>query len=183
MVLLLWWWNRWRRNTNILLREHIQTEDALIEELTNPTIPKQEEERHHTEESDAADHNTKRMDNGKYRKSRVTDQELAQLFNSMDEYVKEKRPYLDKDLKMSDIASALGVSPSLLSQVFTLYLKEPYYDYINKYRLEEFKKFINYGKHKQFTIMALSEQCGFKKTSFFSTFRKVEGMTPTEFIQ
>ena len=183
MVLLLWWWNRWRRNTNILLREHIQTEDALIEELTNPTIPKQEEERHHTEESDAADHNTKRMDNGKYRKSRVTDQELAQLFNSMDEYVKEKRPYRHKDLKMSDIPSALGVSPSLLSQVFTLYLKEPYYDYINKYRLEEFKKFINYGKHKQFTIMALSEQCGFKKTSFFSTFRKVEGMTPTEFIQ
>lgn len=158
VIILLWWWNRWRRKTNILLREHIQTEEALIEELA------------HT-------------DNEKYKKSRITDKELAQLFNSMDEYVKAKRPYLDKDLKMSDIASALGVSPSLLSQVFTLYLKEPYYDYINKYRLEEFKRFIRDGKHKQFTIMALSEQCGFKKTSFFSTFRKVEGVTPTEYIQ
>jgi AraC-like DNA-binding protein len=84
---------------------------------------------------------------------------------------------------MSDIAGTLGVSPSLLSQVFTLYLKEPYYDYINKYRLEEFKKLIQEGRHKQFTITALSEQCGFKKTSFFSTFRKVEGTTPTEWIQ
>ena len=87
------------------------------------------------------------------------------------------------DSKMSDIASALGVSPSTMSQMFTLYVKEPYYDYINQYRLDMFKQLIAEGKHKQYTITALFEQCGFKKTSFFSTFRKVEGMTPTEYIE
>ena len=101
----------------------------------------------------------------------------------MDEYVKENKPYLNVDLKMSDIAASIGVSPSMLSQVFSLHAKESYYDYINRYRLEEFKRLIASGQHKQYTISALSEKCGFKKTSFFSTFRKVEGTTPTEYIQ
>lgn len=186
VVALLWWWNRWRRKTNILLQEHIDTEEALIEELTSPELPKTEEmgtEETKTEPNSDTTQTATKTDYNKYKKSRITDKELTQLFLRMDDYVKTNRPYLEKDLKMSDIATALGVSPSLLSQVFTLHLKEPYYDYINRYRLEEFKTFIREGKHKQFTIMALSEQCGFKKTSFFSTFRKVEGLTPTEYIQ
>lgn len=155
---LLLWWRSWRRRTKLLLQEHVETENALIEEMK--TAPEE-----------------------KYSKSRVKDEELARLFAQVEDYVKEKKPYLNNDSKMSDIAVALGVSPSMLSQVFTLYVKEPYYDYINKYRLEEFKQLIRDGRHKQFTITALSEQCGFKKTSFFATFRKVEGTTPTEWIQ
>ena len=113
----------------------------------------------------------------------MDEKELARLYRQMDEYVKENKPYLNVDLKMSDIATSMGVSPSVLSQVFSLHVKEPYYDYINRYRLEEFKRLIAAGQHKQYTISALSEQCGVKKTSFFSTIRKVEGTTPTEYIQ
>jgi AraC-like DNA-binding protein len=67
--------------------------------------------------------------------------------------------------------------------VFNLYLKENYYDFINHYRLEEFKRLVDAGAHRRMTLTALSEQCGFKKSSFFSTFRKVEGMTPAEFMK
>lgn len=181
-LLLLYLWRRGRKRTNLLLSEHVETENALIKEIkeltpaADGTAVMQQQDR-----DGGAD--TTRDDSAKYQKSRTSDKELARLFKLMDEYVKEKKPYLDKDSKMSDIATALDVSPSMLSQVFTLYVKEPYYDYINKYRLEEFKRLIRDGKHKQFTITALSERCGFKKTSFFSTFRKVEGTTPTEWIQ
>lgn len=164
-TVLLLTWRKWRKHTKVLLQEHSDTEQALIEEMEKATVRKEKENKE------------------KYEKARIADKELESLFKRMDKYVAEKRPYLDKELKMSDIATVLNVSPSQLSQVFTLYVKEPYYDYINKYRLEEFKSLIAEGKHKQFTVAALSEQCGFKKTSFFSTFRKVEGMTPTEWIQ
>ena len=159
------WWYRWRRNTKLLLTEHKETEEALIAEIRS--LPVVEEEKPST----------------KYAKWRTSDEDLARLFGQMDEYVRANKPYLDKDSKMSDIATAIGCSPSQLSQVFTLYVKEPYYDYINRFRLEEFKRLIAEGRHRQFTITALSEQCGFKKTSFFSTFRKIEGTTPTEWIQ
>jgi len=45
------------------------------------------------------------------------------------------------------------------------------------------KQMIAEGRHHQLTIAALSEQCGFKRSSFFSTFRKMEGITPYEFIK
>ena len=64
-----------------------------------------------------------------------------------------------------------------------MYLGENYYEFINRYRLERFKQMIADGEYKRFTLTALSEQCGFKKSSFFSTFRKVEGMTPTEYLR
>ncbi len=162
---LFFWWRNWRRKTKTILHEHEETEKALMEEMACQTAADQ------TAESP------------KYQRSARDEKELSRLFRQMDEYVKESKPYLNVDLKMSDIATSMGVSPSVLSQVFSLHVKEPYYDYINRYRLEEFKRLIAAGQHKQYTISALSEQCGFKKTSFFSTFRKVEGTTPTEYIQ
>jgi AraC-like DNA-binding protein len=70
-----------------------------------------------------------------------------------------------------------------LSYVFSMYLKENYYEFVNRYRLERFKQLIAEKAYKRFTLTALSEQCGFKKSSFFSTFRRVEGMTPTEYLK
>ncbi len=84
---------------------------------------------------------------------------------------------------MADLAKHLNLSASKLSQVFNLYLKENYYDFINRYRLEEFKRLIADGEYERYTLTALSEKCGFKKSSFFSAFRKFEGMTPAEYLK
>lgn len=160
-IALCVWWYKQRKNTMELLDEHKETVQALIDE--NRRMAKSNEE--------------------KYQKVRVANKELSKIARQMEEYVKEKKPYLNNDLKMSDIATAIGVSPSMLSQVFTLHLKQNYYDYINTFRLSEFKRRISLGDHKRLTIKAISEECGFKKTSFFSTFRKMEGITPTEYIK
>lgn len=70
-----------------------------------------------------------------------------------------------------------------LSLVLNQQLNKSYYAYVNHFRLEEFKRLIDEGEYKRYTVTALSEQCGFKRTSFFSTFRKVEGMTPAEYLK
>ena len=101
----------------------------------------------------------------------------------MKDYVERERVYTNADLKMKDLADVLHLSSSKLSQVFNLYLNENYYEFINRYRLDEFKRLIAAGEHTRFTITALSEQCGFKKSNFFSTFRKVEGVTPVEYLK
>ena len=101
----------------------------------------------------------------------------------MKDYIEKERVYTNADLKMKDLADVLHLSAPKLSQVFNLYLKENYYEFINRYRLEEFKRLIAAGEYKQYTITALSEKCGFKKSNFFSTFRKVEGMTPAEYLK
>ena len=173
-IVLFVLWRKWRKYTKVLLSEHHDTEQALIDEMVK------ERETENDGENNSDNENGQKK---KYETARIDDNELERIFQRLDKYVVESKPYLNKELKMSDIASVLSVSPSHLSQVFSIHVKESYYDYINRYRLEEFKRLVAEGQHKHFTVAALSEQCGFKRTSFFSTFRKMEGMTPTEWIQ
>lgn len=159
-----------RKNTKLLLQERNEIEDALIE---SETLRMQNEE--FISEQDALTQ--------KYQKVRLDERECADIVERMKEYVERERVYTDPKLKMKDLADVLHLSAPKLSQVFNLYLKENYYEFINRYRLEEFKRLIDAGEYKRYTITALSEQCGFKKSNFFSTFRKVEGMTPAEYLK
>ena len=105
------------------------------------------------------------------------------LAQQMDDFMKKERPYLNPDYRLSNLASHLGVSQSMISGLLKNYLHTSYYDYVNRYRLDEFKRMVADGTIKQFTIIAIIEKCGFKKTAFFAAFRKLEGMTPTEYIR
>ena len=164
-LLLLWLWWRYRKNTKILLSERDEIEDALVES---------EALREETELGEPAQ---------KYQKVKVDEAECAEIVKRMKTYLERERVYTNADLKMKDLADVLHLSAPKLSQVFNLYLNENYYEFINRYRLNEFKRLIEIGEYKRYTITALSEQCGFKKSNFFSTFRKVEGMTPAEYLK
>lgn len=150
--------------------ERDQIEDALIEmEHKEALLTEQQETAEET--------------GGKYQQVKLTNEECADIVTRMRHYLEMERAYTNPDLKRADISRALNVPVAKLSYVFTMYLKENYYEFVNHYRLEAFKQLIAEGAYKQFTLTALSEQCGFKKTSFFTTFRKVEGMTPTEYLK
>ena len=165
-IVSLWLWWRYRKYTKEVICEHHLTEQALIEEM-------QEVKSEEVGNDESA----------KYQKVKVDETECADIVKRMKEYLERERVYTNADLKMKDLADVLHLSAPKLSQVFNLYLGENYYDFINRYRLDEFKRLIEAGKYKQFTITALSEQCGFKKSNFFSTFRKVEGLTPAEYLK
>ena len=168
-LVLLWLWWRYRKNTNVLLSERNEIEEALIES---------EELRAMSEELAPQEGGSE-----KYQKVKIDERECADIVKRMEEYLDRERVYTNQELKMKDLADVLHLSAPKLSQVFNLYLGQNYYDFINRYRLEEFKRLIAAGEHKRYTITALSEQCGFKKSNFFSTFRKVEGMTPAEYLK
>ena len=120
--------------------------------------------------------------NGKYSRVKMNDMELVQLYQRLTTYIETEKPYLNPSLKLSDIASALGCSGLKLSQTLNMYVHQNYYDFINSYRLEEFKHRLADKAYSRYTLIALSEQCGFKKSSFFSTFKKMMGITPAEYL-
>lgn len=165
-IAALWLWWRYRKYTRTVISEHQITEQALIEEMKEARSEKEK-----TDES------------AKYQKVRIDEAECADIVSRMKEYIERERIFTNQELKMKDLADVLHLSAPKLSQVFNLYLGENYYDFINRYRLNEFKRLIEAGEYKRFTITALSEQCGFKKSNFFTTFRKVEGMTPAEYLK
>jgi len=120
----------------------------------------------------------------KYRKSNVSMEECHRLANELDMLMQEKRLYVNPDLKIADLASVLNVSPYTLSYVFNQFLNKNYYDYLNDYRIAEFKRLLNEDEYSKYTLSALAELCGFSsRTSFFRYFKKTTGITPNEYVQ
>lgn len=115
---------------------------------------------------------------------KLSDEEAGDVIHTLKKYMQDQQPYLNVDLKQSDVAAAIGYPTYLLSAVFTHYLKMGYYDFVNSYRVEKFKQAISEGQHKKYTLVTLAEKCGFKsKASFFRAFKKFTGTTPNEYIQ
>ena len=196
---LFLWWRRYHKTTDILLAERNDIADALMEVENEQQQTQMQQEmlaekveslqgetavsvaEGKTQSATTAD---KQLDDApKYDRVKINEQECADIVKRMKSYIEKEKVYENPDLKMSDLADHLHLSPSRLSQVFSLYIKEKYYDFINRYRLEAFKRLIEQGETERYTLLALSAKCGFKKSSFFSTFRKVEGMTPTEYLK
>jgi AraC-like DNA-binding protein len=79
-------------------------------------------------------------------------------------------------------STKLGVHPNYLSQIINQKEKKNFYDFVNTYRFEEFKKLIAQQKNQQYTLLSLAYDCGFSsKSSFNRYFKKATGQTPSEY--
>lgn len=120
----------------------------------------------------------------KYKTNRMTEEECKELHKKLVTYVEKEKPYINPDLKMGDLASALDTSSHSLSYLLNQYLNQSYYDFINEYRVTQFKKMVEDSHYSRYTLTALAELCGFSsRASFFRSFKKSTGVTPNEYIR
>ncbi len=91
------------------------------------------------------------------------------------------KPYLDSKLSLSKLASIVGVSANHLSQVINQYEDVNFCDFVNKYRIEEFKR--QAESNPNFNILSLALEAGFNsKSAFNSVFKKQMGKTPSQYL-
>lgn len=126
----------------------------------------------------------KKVAEEKYKTNRLTETECKSLLEKLSRYVDEEKPYTNPDLKIADLANAIDASSHSLSYLFNQYLNQSYYDFINEYRIAEFKKLVNTVEYSRYTLSTLAELCGFSsRASFFRSFKKSTGITPNEYIR
>jgi len=120
----------------------------------------------------------------KYRFNKISDIEAQAIIERLKKCMVEQQLYLNEELKMPDLAKAVGCTNQALSQIFNVFMNERYYDFLNRYRVEEFKRIIATTDYSKFTLKALAKKSGFSSyTSFFRTFKEQTGVTPNDFIQ
>ncbi|MFT6689325.1 MAG: AraC-like DNA-binding protein [Saprospiraceae bacterium] len=96
----------------------------------------------------------------------------------------EETYYKRSNLSLNDLASELKVHPNYLSQVINKKENKNFYEFVNAFRIEEFKKLIKNPKNQKFTLLALAYECGFNsKASFNRYFKKNTGQTPSEYFK
>lgn len=113
---------------------------------------------------------------------RVTPMQIAIYKPKLLELMDKERPYLDPKLKLTDLADMLSLNTVLLSAVINEGTGKNFNDFINEYRVNEFKTRVESGDHQNFTLLALAYDSGFNsKSTFNAIFKKVTGVTPNQF--
>lgn len=89
------------------------------------------------------------------------------------------RIYLQKDLKVDDLAEKIGIQTRQLGRAFVLLYGHRFQEVTNMYRVEYAKKRIEAGYLKENTIEALSDLSGFgSQITFSNVFKKEFGKYP-----
>lgn len=119
----------------------------------------------------------------KYEKSSLTTDQSKQYLELLLKYMKEEKPYLDTDIKLGNLAEKLSLPHHHLSQVINQELQSNFYDFINKYRVEEAKNKLKI-KSDRGSLLEVAYEVGFNnKASFNNYFKRFTGQTPSEFIR
>ncbi|MFZ1527740.1 MAG: helix-turn-helix transcriptional regulator [Ferruginibacter sp.] len=91
------------------------------------------------------------------------------------------KPYLKSDLRISELADSLFVPGYQLSQLINDEFKMNFFDFINRYRVEDAKKLFIEGNHN-YKILSIGYEVGFNsKATFNRVFKKFTGFTPSEY--
>lgn len=115
--------------------------------------------------------------------------QTPELSSKADEYydqikklMSQERIYTDPNLNMSLLSDKTGLSNSYLSQIINQKEGRNFFDFVNSYRVEEVVSMMNDTKYDHYTLIALSQDAGFKsKSTFNAVFKKIKGETPSTF--
>ena len=121
---------------------------------------------------------------GKIKKLGTPRKEDNEFINILLSFMEQKQPCLDSEISISKLSELLKVKTEYLSEILNSHLNRTFFDFINKYRVEEFKVQSVSETNSHLSIMGIAYNCGFNsKASFYRAFKKFEGILPSAYIQ
>jgi len=121
----------------------------------------------------------KKLIGGQYESSTITDRAMTSILRKLDQEMQQKFWYKD-NISLDALAKRLGVNKHQLSQVINQGKGITFTEYINKLRIDESIRLLN--EHPDLSIKEVYFEVGYaNKTSFYTHFKRLTGMTPTEF--
>ncbi len=113
---------------------------------------------------------------------RLSGSQIENLSIHLNALMEKEKMYLDNDLNLPTIAEKLGISIHEASFLINETAGDNFYNYINKYRVEEAKRLLASTKMEQLNILGIAFASGFNsKTTFNTTFKKIVGISPSQF--
>jgi AraC-like DNA-binding protein len=121
---------------------------------------------------------------GSPRQARLSPSQVAYWQRRLRQLLEAEEIYLEADLSLPTLAQRAGLSTHELSYVLNEGFKVNFFQFINAYRVAEAQRLLASAQHQHLSIVGIAFEAGFSsKTTFNTTFKKVTGLTPSQFMQ
>ena len=128
---------------------------------------------------------TDSLEKGIKKNSALLDDQTIKYYSAkLLKHISDNRPYLNSELSLRDLANQIEMHPNHLSWLLNNGIGKKFNEFINHYRIENFKSISKDPKNSNITIMGLAYDSGFNSKTVFNTyFKKETGLTPMQFIK
>lgn len=111
----------------------------------------------------------------------LTEEDLN-LIKKVEDLIKKDEIYKDLDLTLDLLAKNLKVNRNYLSKAINRVTGKNFNTYINEYRIKEAIRILSDKKSDVISIDAIALEVGFSnRISFYQSFKKMTGLSPSEF--
>lgn len=115
---------------------------------------------------------------------KLTNEIQNDILSEITKLIDDDKIYLNPKLSLQGLAKLIGISDTHLSNSINTHYGENFRSFINTKRVEEVKKRLLNESLNKFSLLGLAKECGFNsEASFYRIFKKIEGLTPKQFIE
>jgi len=110
--------------------------------------------------------------------SQLADKVIGSLLKAMG----DDKIFLNPNLNVAILSEHTGITPRIISAVLNQHLQKSFNEFVNGYRVSEFKERILNPDMNNLTIAGIAFECGFNSQATFQrTFKELTGQSPSEF--
>ena len=101
---------------------------------------------------------------------------------TLEQWMEREKPYLNPDFRLMDLRQVLPMNRTYLSQLIHAEYGCTFYQFVNRYRIEEAKRLKS--EHPDMKVGEIAARCGFSSPTVFSrAFSATTGMSPREWAK
>lgn len=118
----------------------------------------------------------------RYESSPLTPEQKARYLAQLQTYMDSRRPWLNQELTLGELAEQTGINTRYLSQVINELLGRNFLEFVNSYRIRRAQELLLHPAYQHYTVLAIAQEVGFRsRSAFYDAFRQQTGLTPSAF--
>jgi AraC-like DNA-binding protein len=112
----------------------------------------------------------------------ISKQSSDEFIEKIKQLMEQENLYLNPNLDINTLAKTLDIPAYQCSRLINDKFDKGFFDFVNMYRIQEIKRRLTDSSFHHFSILGIALQTGFNsKSSFNAAFKKVTGMTPSDY--
>ena len=118
----------------------------------------------------------------KYKSSSLKPETIENYKKALIQIMEKEKLYMDSRLSIHRVSNKLNIPRQYISEVLNIHMNISFQDFVNGYRIEAFVVNLQNNQYAHYTLFGIASEVGFSsKSSFNATFKKIKGMTPSQF--